>query len=505
MKKLLSPGAMIGKLDAVVRRFPLAVLSIVAGTTLALLAINGFEDVINYRWAVFLGFSLTSSVAVTLAFEDRRSWIFNLLAGLAVAALWGVRCLFLPADLDDISAAQGVEIGVIEAASLFAVFFVAYLRRGADAQWWNFAVRTVVRLILGGIFAGVLYGGLSLAIFAVEELFNVDLISSEILADLSVACFMLFAPLYVLAGILSGARKHDPELHPKPLLKVLGLYIFGPILAVYTVILYVYLLKIVVTWELPNGLVSWLVTVLGVGGLVVTLMLWPQRMRGGNRVVDFLSRWTGAIIAPLLVLMTIGIARRISDYGWTPNRCYILLLNLWLYGIYIWLFVVRGRRVKWILISAVIVTLLSSVGPWSLARVTPRENADEVDTVEAESAEWFSADSTIMINKSYELGGGYGRFVKIDWNGYDGHEGNGIEFAREGGELVIRITEDNGISGAGAGDDRSFREFRISLVQAENGMTIRGEGFMFFVEECWGTHYESREDEYSRLQGCLFY
>jgi hypothetical protein len=215
-----------------------------------------------------------------------------------------------------------------------------------------------------------------LAIYAVGRLFGVDP-PEELYGDLWVVCFILFAPLHVMSGVPSGDLKHDGRLVPVHLLKVLALYILGPVLALYTLIMYAYLFKIIVTWQLPDGLVSWLVTALGIGGLAVILLLYPHRMRGGDRTVDILSRWTGVVIAPLLVLMTVGIARRVSDYGWTPNRCYILLLNLWLYGVYLWLFAVRGRRVKWIVISAVAVAFLSSVGPWSPARITPRESAGE--------------------------------------------------------------------------------------------------------------------------------
>ena len=36
----------------------------------------------------------------------------------------------------------------------------------------------------------------------------------------------------------------------------------------------------------------------------------------------------------LLVLMTIGIARRLNDYGITLNRLYLLTLNIWYMSIY---------------------------------------------------------------------------------------------------------------------------------------------------------------------------
>lgn len=490
---------MIRNISGVACRFPLAVAAIVAMACVALCVIHGDDAETLYRMAIFLGVTLTASVAAALALEE-RSRTTGLLTGLGLAALWGVRCLFFPADPDDMTGAQWVEAGVVVAASFFAVFFAGYLRRDSDAQWWNFTLRTVARLALGIIFSAILFGGFMLAVYAVGELFGLE-IPDELAGDLSVACYVVFAPLYVLAGVPASEAKHDPELQSEPILKVLGLYILGPILAVYTLILYSYMLKIVVTWELPDGWVSWLVTVLGAGGLAVALLLYPHRMRGGNRIVDFLGRWTGVIIAPLLVLMTVGIARRVSDYGWTPNRAYILLLNLWFYGIYIWLFIVKGRRVKWILISAVAVAFVSSVGPWSLARITPRTNSGEVvtETVAAgdEGGEWFSSDSTLMFNIPQELDRAYGRFARIVWGDGDARDGK-FAFSREGDELVIHLEEDG-------------CQFRLPLQETLRERVIRGEGFMFIVSDFYGTRYPARDStrvdsiEIYNLNGYLFF
>lgn len=499
MKKLLSPGAVARRLMATVRRFPLAVACVAVMAAFAfVLNLHNFIVEIDYRLWVALPIALFASVALTLALEDRLPWWTTQLAALGVAALWGVRCLFFPDDAHDLTTPQWVEIGVIGGAAFFAIFFAPFLGRNSDAQQWNFTMRTLVRLVLGGIFAGILNGGLALAIFAVEELFRAD-IPYELYRDVSIVCWMIFAPLYVLAGVPSGEAKRDGELHPVQVLKVLGLYILGSILAIYVLILYVYLLKIVFTWELPNGWVSWLVTVLGAGGLVVTILLYPLRMKGGNRVVEFLARWMGVIIAPLLVLMTVGIARRVLDYGWTPNRCYILLLNLWLYGIYIWLAVVRARRVKWILVSAVAVAVLSSVGPWSLAGVTPREDVERRGGAEgieaAEEADYgraFHSDSTITVNTPQFLGRGYDKFAKIYWHDSGSPKGV-LEITEQEGDLVIRIPEEG-------------REFRVPVQQAAHEAVIRGDGFVFLVFSLNGEQYEREENiRVTFVNGCLFY
>ncbi|MDR2883021.1 MAG: DUF4153 domain-containing protein [Alistipes sp.] len=496
---MFSPGAIAGSLYTVVRRFPVAVAALLAGAVLMLLVVHGHEDAIDYRWWVFLPAAMLASVAGVLAgvpaAEDRRSHVIGLIAELGVPLLWGVRCLFLPVTVNELTGPQWVEIGVVDGAGFVAIFFAPFLRRDTDAQWWNFSARLVVRLALGALFSGILFGGFLLAIHAVAELFRVDP-PEELFGWLAVCCFIVFAPLYVMAGVPGGEAKQDGELRPRPVLKVLSLYILVPILAVYTSILYLYLFKIVLTWELPDGWVAWLVTTLAVGGLVVTLLLWPLRMRGGNRAAELLGRWTGVIIAPLLILMTVGIARRVSDYGLTPNRCYMLLLNVWFYGVYAWLFVVRGRRVKWIVVSAVVVALLSSVGPWSLARVNPRP-ADIVplDMTERvmDGGEWFSSDNAVEANSIVPLDGNYSQFARIVWYRHSPEDSDRMTVTEQDGDLVIRPV----------GGERGFR---LPLDRVTDSVTIRGDGFIFYVGACNGTRYpDSGTVEVNHIEGYLFF
>jgi hypothetical protein len=45
-------------------------------------------------------------------------------------------------------------------------------------------------------------------------------------------------------------------------------------------------------------------------------------------------------------------------------------VNLWFYGIYAHIFITKAQRIKWILVSAAAMILLTSVGPWSIPNVT---------------------------------------------------------------------------------------------------------------------------------------
>lgn len=77
--------------------------------------------------------------------------------------------------------------------------------------------------------------------------------------------------------------------------------------------------------------------------------------------------------------MSVGIFRRLGDYGLTINRCYVLILNVWLYGISIYLFLSKANHLKWIVISFAAVTLVSSVGPWSVFNITKRTIVKEIE------------------------------------------------------------------------------------------------------------------------------
>jgi len=72
------------------------------------------------------------------------------------------------------------------------------------------------------------------------------------------------------------------------------------------------------------------------------------------------------------VLMSVGIARRIDDYGISINRLFVLVFNVWLYVVSIYLFFTQSRHLRWLVVSFATILLLVSVGPWSVFAVTKR-------------------------------------------------------------------------------------------------------------------------------------
>ena len=356
------------KFQLVLVRFPLSLICVVGISILCILKIHDYKvNIHEYLWPLFIG-GLFLSISASLWLEDVRNKVVAILLNVSVIAVWVIYCVSLPSHLQLVTIYRIVVLSVV---FVLSAFFMAFLKRDNEMAFWNFTYRMVVLLLVTYLFSSILMSGLSLALFSIHELFQVEM-TAEIYQYLSVFCFVLFAPVYFLGSIPYATEKYGQQIQFNKVLRILGLFILVPILCVYLVILYAYMFQIVVHWQLPNGWVSTLVSALGLGSFLTIMILYPLRVREENKAVNLLSKYFPLILLPLLVLMFVAIVRRLDDYGLTMNRFYILILNLWMFGVCVWMFLSKPKRIKWIAISFALVAFLSSVGPWSIGNITQR-------------------------------------------------------------------------------------------------------------------------------------
>lgn len=371
MKKLNLKSIFTG-LEQVLYRFPVVLLFVASLAFMAFMNINDTDFEPEMPVWTFLGLSVFASLALTLLFEQyakRPLYFISLLAFEGVLLLYNF--MFFNHKIDW----EGQQMAMMFISLVLALFVILFLKPKTDKSFWSFTELIVRELISTGIYAGLLMGGLSLALFAIDTLFGVDF-TDKVYGNLAVVCFIIFAPVYFLSNIPAKDKIYSIESDFGKFLKILGLYVILPILGVYVVILYAYLAKIIFTWELPNGWVTTLVSVLALGGYVAKFLLYPM---SDNKVVNFLNRYFSLLLMPLVVLMTIGLFRRISDYGISINRLYVLVFNVWLYGVSVFLILTQSRSLKWLVISFVSVLFVVSVGPWSVYSITERTIRTELN------------------------------------------------------------------------------------------------------------------------------
>jgi len=120
--------------------------------------------------------------------------------------------------------------------------------------------------------------------------------------------------------------------YPKGL-KVFAQYVLFPLVMVYLVILYVYMGKIIIAWDWPQGWVSKLILGFSGAGLFSLLLLHPVTGREENVWIRTAARWYYVILIPLLVMLFFAVWRRVSEYGVTPGRS---LPWCWDFGLLDW-------------------------------------------------------------------------------------------------------------------------------------------------------------------------
>ena len=132
----------------------------------------------------------------------------------------------------------------------------------------------------------------------------------------------------------------------------------GSALVVYTAVLYAYLLKIGVTWELPKGGITAMISafyIVAFLGLMINKVL-------PNRFYNWFYRFFGYISLPLLVLFWVSLTYRIGEYSFTESRVYMALAGVTMVMGTVVLIVARKNRFAIILsIAAVLIAVFTYI------------------------------------------------------------------------------------------------------------------------------------------------
>ena len=386
MLKRLSLHTAVERFGNSFRRFPLAMLFAVF-LACFLIYLN-HQGQASEKMKFFLIFYPATAgllgVTLSLLTEDFKRWTTALAVQVAVHALWLGISVYL-SQFDHFSMPQFLAVASTVFAIGISIFLICFYRKHQDIQFWNFSIRTVLSLAAAGTIGAILTLGLYALVESVKLLFGFH-INDTIFPDIASVCMVLLAPALFLNLIPKGESKYlDTVPSFSGFSKGVVQYLFLPLLGLYMITLYAYAIKILMQWSLPVGGVSYLVT----GSMVLMVLLiyitYPIQHLEGNKLFKRVTRWLPVLMFPLLALMTVAIARRLSDYGITVSRLYLLVFNVWCYAVCLWLIFTRNKRIWLIPASFAIILFLISVGPQSIANVTQRQLKKEAQTAFAAS------------------------------------------------------------------------------------------------------------------------
>ncbi len=360
------------------KRFPIAMLlTLLLGCYLIYLNHHGsLGDKKDFFFVFYPATGAVLAVALSLITEDFKNCTLAVVVQVLVHALWLTVSVYL-SGFDRFSTPQLIAVSATIAAMSLAVFVACFYRKNQDVQFWNFSIGAVLAFGLSAVIGGLVTLGLYLFLESLRMLFGIR-VESSLFADIAAVCMTMLAPTLFMNLIPKGRKKHqDTVVEFSRFAKGVVQYLFIPLLVLYMLTLYVYAGQILSQWTLPVGGVSYLVTVSMVMMILLIYLTFPIQFQEGNRLFKHVTRWLPVAMLPLLALMTVAIGRRLSDYGITVSRLYLLVFNLWCYVVCLWLIFTRNKRIWIIPTSFAIILLLISVGPQSIANVTLNKLKDE--------------------------------------------------------------------------------------------------------------------------------
>ncbi|MGB4774447.1 MAG: DUF4153 domain-containing protein [Daejeonella sp.] len=358
----------------VIARFPLETLCALLATVVGChMVSNGYShshyDILSIETRLLmvsnLGLVLFLSVSL---FAESKGWnVYKKLAARLGVLLILISLFFTLSPYE-------YESDILKFFLLSAVFhlmvsFAPFTGKDRIEGFWQYNKILFLRILSAGLYSGVLYAGLAVALLSIEHLFGIN-VDGKLYSYLGIIIICLFNTLFFLAGVPHLSDELETVHNYPKALKIFTQYVLIPLVTIYSIILLLYSVKIGFQWHLPKGWVSVLILAYSVLGIFSLLLIHPIRSNPENKWMRFFSRYFYIALVPLLVLFWLAIYKRVNDYGVTEERYILIVAAIWLSFISIWNLVTSGNNIKVIPISLAVIFALTIFGPQSAFNIS---------------------------------------------------------------------------------------------------------------------------------------
>ncbi len=364
-------------------RFPFTILSAVLGAVVGIMLVESDKQSQEYLlqklgMVAALGLPLFTALAF---YADKKLWdkTKSYLLQAAGAVLLAIYFFNLPENPEN-PEYHLQRFLLLNISFHFLVAFIPFIGGNRVNGFWQFNKSLFLRFLTAALYSSVLYIGLAIALAAMDYLFGVDIDGNSYL-KLWVVIVTVFQTWVFLAGVPTDLDALDEsEEYPKGL-KVLAQYILLPLVALYFVILITYEFKIIFEWNRPKGWVSQMVLWFSVVGILSLLLLHPLRERTESKWIKVFSKWFFRMLLPLLGMLFFAIWVRISDYGITEFRYYVMAMAFGLSFVVLYFIFSKAKDIRIIPMVVFAIAILSAFGPWGAFAVSKASQQNRMETI----------------------------------------------------------------------------------------------------------------------------
>lgn len=359
------------------KRFPVTMtISSLLVITLIMLNEGFMDDTDNLtRISMILGLGIPLSILIKLGQEAYLKTLTGKTISYLIGAIFLAAYYFL--FLRQLGKVADIRYIGTMITLILGCAFVQRLKNRNNYE--KYIINILNGVFITGIYAIVLYLGIIFIIFTIEQLFEVQFISG-------IYYYVFLTVIFIFGAAIFLSKypeySYEDSDYPKAF-KALLAYILIPLISIYSLILYAYFIKIMVTWEWPKGLVSHLVIWYSTLSVFVIFFILP--ILEENNIARYFRKYFPIINIPILIMMFISIGQRIGQYGFTENRYYVLLLGIWILVIMLHFIIKKPKSNTFIMTSLSVFVLVSVFGPLSSFNVAIRSQNNRLNDLLAKN------------------------------------------------------------------------------------------------------------------------
>lgn len=356
-----------------IERFPLTVFCSAVVFILSVYLVENpelkNENLLNelHKIVILLGMSIPLTLALELAREKylsgKNRWVIRFVNALITLIFIIFYRFYYLSGKNSSSTLDSLE-QLMATGIIFFLCFLLVPVIGKKDEEEKYFQSVIVDKTVTILFSVVLFLGL-IAVFATIDGLSLIKLDSNIYIETWLFVVFVFSVIF----FLSKLKKVDESLENYEIHKIFKFLIYFiviPLITTYTGILYVYFGKMLITRSWPQGLVSHLILWYTIFSLFIMIMVTPMAKK--DSVARVFKKYFPFASLPLLVLSIVSISKRISQYGVTPSRYFVVLLAMWL--IFCMVSSIFKARLSVILISLITVVYISVFTPVNNRRIT---------------------------------------------------------------------------------------------------------------------------------------
>ena len=255
--------------------------------------------------SIILAFGITSSVAMQ----------FSLLAHYSTLTYYFI-----------------ASTALVYVTATLSIFIAPFWKQKDENAFWIFLFKNLKALVVAALVTALLLASVEALVFCFGALFEHDF-DEKVYFYIFYFCASAVFPILYFSGIpaIEECHSETPALNKFATSTIR--FLFVPVLSLAILLFYAYIVKFIVLWDMPQGMVSYFVSGFMLYMLALVTVLYPTRLAPGNTFEKKLLKIFPAACIPLVAMMSVGLIRRISDYGISAERIYAATINIYFYVI----------------------------------------------------------------------------------------------------------------------------------------------------------------------------